>query len=163
MEISKYLKVVLEYSVAGFAPRTIWLQFRATLAVFWGVCAWAGSFLRACMRFCWLEPGVWISSGLWLSSAHAGHGALRPCIHSMLFSFPHLREVHRKCFLKSSHSSKKKSASIYFYTHLDCGLSFDTQHFSIMLHSPKICSVPSSALSRFGTRDKQTSCRWSFI
>lgn len=61
---------------------------------------------------------MWIRSGLWLSSAHAGHGALRPCIHSMLFSFPHLCEVHKKCFLKSSHSSKRKKKVLAFtFTH----------------------------------------------
>lgn len=113
--------------------------------------------------------GVWIRSGLWLSSAHAGHGALRPCIHSTLFSFPHLRyrcskNVFSSLRIPAKKKKKKKNASIYFYTHLDCGLSFDTRHFSIMQHGPKkICSTSSPALTHSGTRDKQTNWRWSFI
>lgn len=88
--------------------------FSATLAVFWGVCAWAGSFLSVCGSLCSFEPAVWIRSGLWLSSAHAGHGALRPCIHSMLFSFPPPLGVQKSVFSSPCIPAKKKLLAFTF-------------------------------------------------
>lgn len=90
---------------APYHPSIVW----ATLAVFWGDCAWTSTFGHECMSFCWFEPGVWIRSGLWLSSAHAGHSAAE-ALHSFLVVFipPPSVGAQKKCFLKSLHSSKKK-------------------------------------------------------
>lgn len=65
--------------------------------------------------------GVWIRSGLWLSSAHAGHGALRPCIHSTLFSFPHLRyrcskNVFSSLRIPAKKKKKKKRQHLLLHT-----------------------------------------------
>ena len=125
-------------------------------------------YLHVCMHaamFAWartVDQGLVSGSRQHMPDTALWGPAFIPCC----FHSPTFARCTRKCFLKSSHSSKKKkkSASIYFYTHLDCGLSFDTQHFSIMQRGPKKCApFLHLALSRSGTRDKQTNCSWSFI
>ena len=111
--------------------------------------------------------GAWIRSGLWLSSAHAGHGALRPCIHSTLFSFPHLRYRCTKNVFSSLRipAKKEKKAPAFTFTHTWI-VAFHLIPNIFQLCStapPKLCSISPPALTRFGTRDKQTNRRWSFI
>lgn len=57
------------------------------------------------------------------------------CFHSPTFGRC-TKKVFSQVFAFQQ-KKKKKSASIYFCTHLDYCLSFDTQHFSIMQQSRK--------------------------
>lgn len=70
------------------------------------------------------------------------------CFHSPTFARCTKNVFSSLCI--PAKKKRKKVLAFTFCTHLDCGLSFDTQHFSIMQHDPKkICTISLSAPNRF--------------
>lgn len=155
--------------MSHFALHAVWLWVLSHIGSFLG-CLCMSRHFSACMHVLLFaragECGLGLVSG---SHQHMpdtalwGPAFIPRCFHSPTFAIG-AQKMFSQVFAFQQKRKKKKNASIYFYTHLDCGLSFDTRHFSIMQHGPKkICSTSSPALTHSGTRDKQTNWRWSFI